>query len=533
MLQNESNLISLNAMNSIKALSPVDGSHLGDFTPPEPEQIRIMIRELRQAQRVWSNRPVAERVECITALQRVIMSRLDESVELISKTTGKVPTETLLGELYPVLEQIRYYEQTAVSVLARQNIETSIMAYPGSQAYVEQRPYGVVAIISPWNYPFQLSMIPALTALLAGNAVIIKPSELSLPVGELMNTMFQAVPELAPLVTVISGEGETGQSLIAADPDLIFFTGSGSTGVKVMSQASTRLIPLIMELGGKDALIALDDAPFERTVQAAVYGAFVNSGQVCISVERALVARSLHDRFVQAVVEATARLTVGSDASCDLGAMSSPRQIETVEAHYHDAIAKGAKASAPFRREGSFVYPVVLWSVTEDMRVWQEETFGPILPIMAFDHPDEAVALANASELGLNGSVFTCDTERGQAIARQLQVGGCAINEVIKHVGHPGLPFGGVKRSGFGRYRGSEGLRAFSHSVSIMVNTGHKTHEPNWFPYSTSGYADLRGFVDCMHGEGNWMQRLARNWKAMQSFRDYITLPGFPTRNNK
>lgn len=520
-------------MNVIKAFSPLDGCHLGDFLPPEPDALQKVIRQSRLAQAAWSSRPVAERVSLIADLRGVIMARLDESIRIICRTTGKVPTEALLGEIYPVLEQARYYESEATRILARQTVETSPLAYPGSRAYIEQRPFGVVAIISPWNFPFQLSMIPALSALLAGNAVIIKPSELSLPVGELMAELFSAVPELAPLVAVVPGDGETGQSLMDAGPDLIFFTGSGATGRRVMERASRQLMPLIMELGGKDAMIILEDAPFERAVRAAVYGAFTNSGQVCISVERALVARPLYARFVQAVVEMTARLRVGAEADCDLGAMTSARQIDTVVAHYQDAIERGAKASAPLRRDGQFLHPVVLWDVTPAMRVWQEETFGPLLPIMAFDHPDEAIEQANAGELGLNGSVWTRDTEKGEAMASRLQVGGCAINEVIKQVGHPGLPFGGVKRSGFGRYRGAEGLLAFSQSISVMVNDAHLDQEPNWFPYSAKGYDHLRGLVDCMHGPGHWVQRLGRNWKAMRSFQGYLSLPGFHTRTKK
>ena len=520
-------------MNRIEALSPLDGCHLGYFVPPEPDALQAIMASLRLAGEAWAARSVAERAAVIGQMRQVIMANLDDTLSILCKTTGKVPTEALLSEIYPVLEQLRYYEAEAVRILARQPVETSPLAYPGAQAYVDQRPFGVVAVITPWNYPFQLSMIAALSALLAGNAVVIKPSELALPVGDWMATLFRQVAALAPLVAVVAGDGATGRMLIETGPDLVFFTGSGHSGRQVMAAASARLIPLIMELGGKDAMIVLADAPFERSVRAAVYGAFTNSGQACISVERALVARPLYARFVSAVVEATARLRVGGDVDCELGAMTAPRQIAIVEAQYQDAIARGAKASGPFRREGGFVHPVVLWDVTPDMQVWQEETFGPLLPVMAFDHPDQAIEWANLGELGLNGSVWTQDTEQGQAVGRRLRAGGYGINEVIKQAGHPGLPFGGVGQSGFGRYRGAEGLRAFSQSVAVMVNGGQQEQEPNWFPYSEEGYRHLRGFVDCMHGEGHWLRRLGRNWQAMQSFQQYMTLPGFKARDKK
>jgi acyl-CoA reductase-like NAD-dependent aldehyde dehydrogenase len=524
---------SIATMNRIEALSPLDGCHLGYFVPPEPETLSSLMASLRLAGEAWAARPVAARVAVVGQMRQVIMANLDDTLSILCRTTGKVPTEALLSEIYPVLEQLRYYEAEAVRILARQPVETSPLAYPGAQAYVEQRPFGVVAVITPWNYPFQLTMIAALSALLAGNAVVIKPSELALPVGDWMAALFSQIAELAALVAVVPGDGTTGRQLIETGPDLIFFTGNGQTGRRVMQAASARLIPLIMELGGKDAMIVLADAPFERSVRAAVYGAFTNSGQACISVERALVARPLYARFVSAVVEATARLRVGADAGCDLGAMTAPRQIAIVEAQYQDAIARGAKASGPFRREGGFVHPVVLWDVTPDMQVWQAETFGPLLPVMAFDHPDEAIAWANLGELGLNGSVWTQDVEQGQAVGRRLRAGGYGVNEVIKQVGHPGLPFGGVGQSGFGRYRGAEGLRAFSQSVAVMVNSGQQEQEPNWFPYSEEGYRHLRGFVDCMHGEGHWLRRLGRNWQAMQSFQQYMTLPGFKARHKK
>ncbi len=514
-------------MNAIPAHSPLDGQWLGDYARPDPDSIVKTLEHLRAAQAGWATVDVAVRAQAIGQLRRIIMARLDELVTSLCQITGKVPTEALLSEIYPVLEQLRYYETEAAKVLATRKVDTATLVYPGAEAWIEQRPFGVAAIISPWNFPFQLSMIPVITALLAGNAVCIKPSELSLPVGDLMLSLFAEIEVLAPLVAVLPGDGETGRQLIAAHPDLIFFTGSSATGRKIMADASSRLIPLIMELGGKDAMIVLADAPFERAVQAAIYGAYTNSGQVCISVERALVAHDIYPAFVQAVCEQTARLRVGSGFDCELGAMTSPRQIEIVEAHYRDALEKGAQVSGRLEREGPFIHPVVLWDVTPDMRVWQEETFGPLLPIMSFDDLDTALEQANAGPLGLNGSIWTSDLAQGRALARQLDVGGCAINDVIRHAGHPGLPFGGVKQSGFGRYRGAEGLLAFSQSVSIMVNPGRTPHEPNWFPYSEDGYRNLRGWVDCLHGDGHWMQRMGRNWNALQGFREHIPWPSF------
>jgi acyl-CoA reductase-like NAD-dependent aldehyde dehydrogenase len=508
-------------MAGIEVLSPLDGAPLGLYAPAGAEAVQAAMAAARREAGPWSARSVAERAGVLRPLRRLILERADEIVERLCRLTGKVPADALLGEIYPVLDLLRYYEENAAKVLAPRRVPTPPLAFPFAHAYVEQRPHGVAAIISPWNYPFQLSLVPTITALLAGNTVCLKPSELSLPIGDLMRELFDAVPGLGPLLHILPGAGETGRLLVEAGPDLVFFTGSVATGRKIMAAASARLTPLILELGGKDAMLVFDDAPFERAVRAAVYGAFINSGQMCISVERALVQRGIYPAFVEAAVAETARLNVAADG--DLGAMTSPAQIAIVEEHYRDAMAKGAKASGPLRKEGRYLHPVVLWDVNPSMKIMREETFGPLLPIMPFDGEDEAVGLANDSEFGLNGSVFTADLERGKRVASRLDLGGCAVNDVIKNVGHPGLPFGGVKRSGFGRYHGAEGLLAFSRPASILANSGRMATEPNWFPYGEQRYRDLRGFVDFVYGEGPLLARFRRNWSALKSFRQFFT----------
>ena len=492
----------------------------------EPELLRRVRAELtaaREAFPAWSSTPVAERLANLAALRRAILRRSDEIVSAVCRDTGKVPTEVLLGEIYPTLELLRYYEREAPRILKRRKVPTSPLAYPFSRAYVDQRPFGAVAVISPWNFPFQLSMVPAVTALAAGNTVCLKPSELCGSVPALVADICGAVPGLGNVLRVLSGDGRVGQALVEAGPDLVFFTGGVATGRAVMAAAARNGIPVILELGGKDAMIVCDDAPWERTVRAAVYGAFAGSGQMCIAVERLYVQRTIYSRFIEAVAAATRELRVGAGEDCELGRMTSVRQIEIVEAHYHDAVNKGAKVSGPLRREGAFVHPVVLWDVNHSMRIMREETFGPLLPVMPFDDEDAAVRLANDTPFGLNGSVWTADLVRGQRIAARLSVGGFAVNDVIKNAGHPGLPFGGVRQSGFGRYHGPEGLLAFAHPVSVLVNSGRMPQEPNWFPYSSQRHRDLRGFIDFVFGDGTLPQRLVRNWSALKSFRQFFT----------
>jgi len=487
------------------------------------ETVRERLHAARAAFAAWSSLKPAERASHLAALRRVVLRRTDEIVDVVCRETGKVPTEALLGEIYPTLELMRYYEKHAAKILAKRAVPTSPLAYPFSYAYVEQRPLGVVAVISPWNFPFQLSLIPAVTALLAGNTVCLKPSELCGAVGELIEDLLRDAECFHGALQVLPGDGQTGRQLIEAGPDLIFFTGSVVTGRTIMELAARNVTPSILELGGKDPMIVFDDAPWERTVRAAVYGAFANSGQMCVSVERAYVQRGIYRQFVKAVIAQAGELRVGLASDNDYGAITSPRQIAVIEDHYRDAVARGAKASGPLHREGSLIHPVVLWDVDHSMKLMREETFGPLLPVMPFDNEDEAVCLANDSEFGLNGSVWTTDLEKGRRVAARLRAGGCAVNDVIKNVGHPGLPFGGVKQSGFGRYHGPEGLLSFTQPVSILVNSGRMTLEPNWFPYSERRYRDLRGFMDFVFGEGSLLSRFRRNWDALKSFREYFT----------
>lgn len=511
-------------MSSIDVFAPADGRLLGTYTNPAPEQVQAHLNRARAAQPAWAALPAAERGRRLGKLVQVLMARREEIIGLVCSVSGKVPSDALLGEILPLLEFLKFIEARAGRLLARRKVATSPLLFPFAYAYEERQPYGVVAVIAPWNYPFQLAAFPVLSALATGNAVCLKLSELSLPVGDLIQSLFAEVEGLGDCLQVIPGDGRVGQALIDAGPDLVFFTGGTATGQRVMEAAAKQVIPLILELGGKDPMLVFDDAPLPRTVNGAVYGAFNNSGQTCIAVERVYVQRGIYQTFIDAAVSVAAQLRVGAAVDADCGAISSPRQMDIIEAHYNDAIAKGAKSSGPLRRDGAYLQPVVLWDVDHSMRVMREETFGPLMPIMPFDSEEQAIELANDSELGLHASVWTTDIERGRRVASRLRVGGCSVNDVIKLAAHPELPFGGVRRSGFGRYHGPEGLLSFCQAKSILVNAAKTRTEPNWFPYTEKSYAALLGFIDFLFGPGSIRERGRRNWRSLMAFRDYTTL---------
>ena len=505
----------------LQAISALDERVLSTHPVTTSEEIKQVMSGTRIAASSWAATPIATRVALLSELNAAILADIDAITKAIMTVTGKVKTEVLLGEIYPVLDLLRYYKRNAERILAPCRLSTSPLAFPNASAQFERRAYGVVGIISPWNFPFQLTLSPLLTALFAGNGVIFKTSELSIPVGELIMQLLNRIKLPTVLVQHIIGGVETGEYLIDCRPDLVFVTGAVATGRAIMARAAQHPIPVILELGGKDAMLVFDDANLERACNAAMYGAFSNSGQVCVSVERLYVQEGCYPQFLQMLQEAVAKLTVGHGPEGDLGALTSLDQYAVVESHYQDAVAKGAKASAPLQLQGRYLLPIVLWDVTHDMQVMREETFGALLPVMTFKTEAQAVQLANDSDIGLNASVWSTDIEKAERVAKHLQIGNWAVNDVIKNIGHAGLPFGGVKNSGFGRYHGAEGLRNFTYTVSGLTSRSKLDDEPNWFPYSDVRYLQMRGFIDFIFGEGFFLQRIVRNWQALQAFRGY------------
>lgn len=505
----------------ITVISPLSEQALNTYPITPVSDIKQQMASARLAAKSWAAYSVSARVKCIAAMTSLILADIDNITDHIVRVTGKVKTEVLLGEIYPVLELLRYYEKNAVRILAPCKLSTSPLAFPSASAHFERRPFGVVAVISPWNFPFQLTLSPVLTALISGNAVIFKTSELSIPIGELLLDLFSKIDLPAGLIQQVIGYAETGAQLLDSRPDCVFFTGGIQAGRAIMVSAAQFPIPVILELGGKDAMVIFEDANLIRACHAAMYGAFSNSGQVCVSIERLYVQESSYAQFVPMLLAAMSQLTLGHGPTGDLGALTSLAQYQLVKVHYDDAIAKGAKASGPLQLNGRYMQPVVLWDVTHDMLVMQEETFGALLPVMAFSTEQEAIELVNDNEYGLNASVWSQDINKAERVARQLEVGNWAVNDVIKNIGHAGLPFGGVKKSGFGRYHGAEGLRNFTYTMSGLTSRSKLNDEPNWFPYSDLRYQQMRGFIDFVFGKGSLKQRIVRNWSALQAFKGY------------
>jgi succinate-semialdehyde dehydrogenase/glutarate-semialdehyde dehydrogenase len=382
---------------------------------------------------------------------------------------------------------------------------------------------GVVGIISPWNFPWATPLDEVVLALMAGNAVVLKPSELTPLTAVKIKSVFSQAGLADGLLQIVTGDGSTGAALIGAGTDKILFTGSVATGKRVAEAAANYLIPVVLELGGKDPMIVLEDAHVENAARGAVWGAFANSGQACASVERCYVHESIADQFTQAVVAETKRLRQSGDKQGDLGSMTSEAQLRTVERHVYEATARGAKALTGGERvpdvPGPFFPPTVLTNVDHDMEVMREETFGPVLPIMTFRNDDEAVRLANDSIYGLTASVWTTDMARGKKLAERIESGTVMVNEVLYTHGIAQTPWGGVKQSGFGRTHGRAGLLELVNQQHIHVNRLSSKPDIWWFNYTASA---SRLFRD-----------LAKRFASGSLFQTALVLPQMIRRLNE
>ncbi len=461
----------------LEFVNPATGLPFGQVETTSPDEARQIHKEMRAAFEVWHEKPIKERVRILRKLQKAILDNLDDITAVLNQDCGKSRQDALI-EVFITVDMLDQYCKRAPHWLRRQPVSRGLYLF--KKCYVEYRPYGVVLIVAPWNYPFALSIPPVIAALLAGNTVILKPSEVTAASGEMMERLFKTVPELTPYVRVVHGGGDVGAALVQSGPDYIFLTGSMPTGKKVMEAAAETLTPVACELGGKDAMIVLEDADLRMAAHWGAWGAYFNSGQTCMAVERVYAVESVYDEFVRFAVEETRKIKMGfsteQESEFYMGPITDPRQIRIIQRHLDDALAKGAKILTGGKIDGMFVEPTVMVDVDHSMLIMQEETFGPILPIMAVRDEADAIHMANDCHLGLGASIWSKDLERAQRVAHHVEASSVVINDTIAQFGVPMLPFGGIKQSGYGRIHGREGLMQFTRPYAYAVGAP----PPSW-----------------------------------------------------
>jgi acyl-CoA reductase-like NAD-dependent aldehyde dehydrogenase len=498
---------------TIETFDPRTGTSLGTVPDMGPSEVAAAVDRAREAWEPWRGLSFAERAEHLLAVRDLLLDRAEAIIAVVCAETGKLESEAVLTELMAVCETIDHYAKHGEKVLRPENVAPGTMLHKKAKRVWE--PIGVVGVISPWNYPFNLCMTPIVSALFAGNAVVVKPSEVTPLVGVEIGKLFAEVGGHPELVQVVTGGGATGEAVVRSGVQKVVFTGSVRTGKRVMAAAADTLTPVLLELGGKDPMIVCADAELDRAVGGALWGGFSNSGQTCMAVERVYVHESRYDEFVDQVVTRTSAMRQGVGGGNDIGSMTFPAQIEIVERHLADAVAKGAKVLVGGHRvagrDGLWFEPTVVVDVDHSMDLMTDETFGPVLPIMKVQDEEEALRLANDSVYGLNSSVWTKDLAKGERLAMRVQAGNVCINDTMVSYAVTGLPFGGVKQSGIGRVHGAEGLREFSVSKSVLIDRFGLKREPFWFPLPKNlGSAMLRVLrLRYRRGAGNKLRGLA------------------------
>lgn len=493
------------AVSRIASVNPATGEVLGELDSAGPVEVHTAVARARAAQPGWNACGIRDRVEVLRRFQQILLARKNDIARRITLEAGKPVVEALLTEVLVVLDAARFLIDNAFAILRDEKLPHGNLAMKSKAGLVLREPYGLIGIISPWNYPFSIPATEAMAALVAGNAVLLKPSELTPLIGLELQSMLRAAGVPDDIFQVLPGEGETGAALVKSEIDKLVFTGSAATGRRIAQIAAERLLPVVLELGGKDAMVVLDDADVDVASSGAVWGAFVNAGQTCLSVERCYVERSLYRVFLDACSEKARKLRVGNgtDADAEIGPMIHERQVRAVEAQLEDAIRRGARVmtgGTRLRELGPiFFAPTVLADVNQSMRVMREETFGPILPIAAFTGDEEALRLANDSDYGLAASVWTGDRARGERLARQIHAGTVMVNDTVSCFSISEAPHGGIKSSGLGRMHGRWGLEEMVRVKYVDDDRLPRMKKIWWFGYGAEFAGEMDGFVDLLY----------------------------------
>jgi succinate-semialdehyde dehydrogenase/glutarate-semialdehyde dehydrogenase len=488
----------------VESVDPATGQLWKRFDATTREAVFEAVGRARTAQRSWATEPIGARVRVLVRFHECLFRRRREVADALTRENGKPVAEAISSEIATALDFANYYARVAPRFLRAPWFNAGQLAMKRKRIRIVHDPLGVVGVISPWNFPFMLSAAVAIPALVTGNAVLLKPSEFTPESGELLASLFHEAGVPQDLFVVLQGDGSTGAALCDAALDKVFFTGSVATGRRVAVRCAERLIPCALELGGSDAAIVLADADVHHAASGIAWGRFSNAGQTCVAPKRIYVEAPAFDAFVAELAKAVRALKVGAGnvQETDIGPMIRAAAVTALESQRDDAVSRGATVVATATAatgSGSFFAPTVLANVPADARVLNEETFGPLLPVVRVKDADEAIALANASDFGLSASIWSSDTARAARMAQRIEAGSVVVNDSVIAAGMVDVPHGGVKQSGIGRTHGKAGLQECVRTKTIIIDRFASWRQAWWFGYSPAHEEGIDAYVRVAH----------------------------------
>ncbi len=503
---------STDSRRHLQLRSPVTLEPTGELICANEEDVASAIQRARAAQPAWAATSMGERAAIVERALKIVLQKQDEIIDTVVRETGKARTDAMSMEVFSVADQLCYYAKNAEKFLKPRKRKVHGLLGLMKQLRIVYKPLGVIGLITPWNGPFVLVMNQACQAILAGNTVVAKGSEVTPWSAKLAETIFTEAGLPEGVLQVLLGDGDTGAAIVRGGVDKVSFTGSVATGRKVAVACAEQLIPCTLELGGNDAMIVCADADLDRAADGAWVGSCMNTGHYCCGTERIYVVEEVYDEFLKLVLEKGKALRQGSQHGWDedVGAVFWDRQMSIIEAHVEDARAKGANILMGGRRnpnlEGLYYEPTVITEVDNTMDIMVLETFGPVLCIQKVASEEEALRLANDSEFGLNGNVWTQDKDKGYRLAAAIDTGSCSVNDMAVSYGIPAAPFGGKKNSGVGQVNGKKGLRGYCHEMPIVIDRfGGKMQ--NGYPYSAKSAEGMRKLMDFL-----WVKTPLGRW---------------------
>ncbi len=464
-------------MKKYRKVNPSNGEFLYEVDIFGRESVENEVKIAREGFLSWNEVPLKKRVDVLKNILKGIKKSKEEFIKIVQEDAGKVRQDAIV-EVFTTLNHLHYLTKKGYKFLRDEKRSSGY--FKNNLSYIQFKPWGVVGIISPWNYPLILTATPLFHALLSGNSVVLKPSEITTKTAIFLRKVCLESGLDEKVFRIVTGDGSTGRELVDSQIDMISFTGSTPVGIEIAKRCSKTLIPYILELGGKDNGIVFNDADLKRAAAGIVWGGISNGGQTCIGVENVLIEEDIYDEFIELLKEEVEKIP-----DKDLGSVINRIQFLKIENHIEDALNKGAKIVCGGEKIDDFKFkPTIIKDITPHMKIFYEETFGPIIGVMSFKDEAELIEISNSLQYGLNGSIWTKNKRKAMELTKKLDTGTICINDCLTNYLISDLPFGGVKKSGIGRVHGVEGVRAFSKMQSVMVHKFGLKKELWWYPYS-------------------------------------------------